>query len=558
MSTYDGGMKPPRRPASVPLSPLRRRLLGLPLAWGAAGAAGASLSASAALPVTQAGVFAPLAQPARFELDIDTRARGTPVNRRVLGSNVQWVDGGDDMLGADDRLDPRMLDLVRALGPTVLRYPGGAQSDAYHWARGVGPMAGRGEAEHVNARRQQRIRMGTREFLELCEAVGAEPLITLNLASGTAEEAAAWMRAIDVERMVSRATGRPLPRVAFWELGNEPYLTQERPDLAVTPQEFARRANAFARALRAVEPQASIGLPLTMDRRNGVPTTHVFGFTPQVLAGITERIDFVSVHDAYMPFGGKDAAPADLYWGAMAATVTVQSDMDAMRRALRAWRPDAALPLAVTEYSALFSLVAGASDDWVAAPVAGLYAADALRLFASRDDVLLADQWSLSGNWRFGAIASQGFPRPAAVALQWMGAALRGERVAPAAMRADTVDTPSVGLSAPVAGLPLVAAFVTRERGEAGRITWRAALIQKDPRRGALGRVSLAGLPGPDRAGVRSARLQTWRCADVFDAADRRALWQHEETALAPGSTFALNLPPASLALLTVNLSTTG
>ncbi len=560
-------MNPPPTPAppapSTEPASARRRLL---LAWAAAGVGGVSLAASARLPVTQARVFPPLAGPLRFELDIDTRAPGTPVNRNVLGSNVQWVDGGDDMLGADDRFDPAMLALADGLGPTVLRYPGGAQSDAYHWERGVGPMATRGQNEHVNARRQQLTRLGTREFLELCEATGAAPLLTLNLATGTPEEAARWMTATNVDRFTSTITGKPLPRVAYWELGNEPYLTQERPDLALPPAEIADRANRFIRALRAIEPGAVIGLPLANDRRNGVPTTHVPGYTQQVLARLTERIDFVSVHDAYMPFGGKRDDPAALYWGAMAATRTVQADMAAMRAVLRAWRPAARLPLAVTEYNAMFTLDGAETDRLVASPAAGLYVADALRVFASDPDVLLANQWSLSGNWFWGAIHSRKFPRPAYVAMQWMGAALHGERVVPAAMRSDTVATPSVGLSAPVAALPLVEAFVTRER--AGQRTgdgetWRIALIQKDPRRGATGRVSLAGLAGNAAAmglpgstiASSTVRLETWRCNDVFDAGDDHALWQHAQQDLPQGATFELQLPPASLALVTITLS---
>ncbi len=539
----------PDRPDTT--DPSRRRLLGLPLAWAAAGAGAATLASSAPPPVTQARVFLPRAEPLRFELDIDARAPGTPVNRRILGSNVQWVYGGDDLLGADDRFSPRLLALAQALAPTVLRYPGGAQSDAYHWERGMGPMAARGLNEHVNARQSQPTRLGTREFLELCEATGAAPLLTLNLASGTADEAARWMRTIDVDRIASTRTGRPLPAVAFWELGNEPYLTQERPDLAVTPAEFARRANRFIAALRAIEPDARIGLPLTMDRRNGVPTTHVFGFTTEVLAGLTERIDFVSVHDAYMPFAAKGTDPAAIYWGAMAATRSVAADMDAMQHALHAWRPQLALPLAVTEYSALVTLGAGATDAWIAAPLAGLYAADALRLFATRPDVLLANHWSLSANWVFGAISGRGFPRPAYVAMQWMSQALRGERVVPAAMRADIQGTPSVGLSAAVPALPLVEQLVTRERAD-GATTWRVALIQKDPRRPARGRVTLAGLPA---GAVRGAQLETWRADDVFDASDERALWQHASQSLPAAPALAFDLPPASLALLTITLA---
>jgi len=529
---------------------LRRRWLAGLLAAGAGGVALTRRAAGAAAP-RQADVFPPQPGAHRVELDIDTRLPGTPVNRRVLGSNVQWVDGGDNLLGADDRFDPAMLALVRQLGPTVLRYPGGAQSDAYHWERGLGAQAGRGANEHVNARKPQPTRMGTREFLEVCEATGALPLVTLNLASGSPEEAARWLRATNIARMTSSITGRPLPRVAYWELGNEPYLTEERPDLAVLPAEFARRANRFIAALRALEPQAQIGLPLTSDRRNGIPVTHQFGFTRTVLAGLTERIDFASLHDAYLPFGGpgpggRPADPAALYWGAMAGTRAIEADFAEMQALIAAARPGLPpLPFAITEYQGLFTLGQGATDDWVASPAAALYVADALRLFASTPQVLLANQWSLSANWRFGAIHAGRFPRPVFTAMALIGEALQGQRL-PVAWRGETIATAGIGRVAPVAALPLVESLACRD----GALL-RVALIQKDPRRGAQGLLRLAG------SRVTGARLQTWSCDDVLDARDARPLFQKREAALAlaPAALLSFTLPPASLALLTLNLA---
>ncbi len=90
--------------------------------------------------------------------------------------------------------------------------------------------------------------------------------------------------------------------------------------------------------------------------------------------------------------------------------------------------------------------------------------------------------------------------------------------------------------------------LVTREAGRA----WRVALIQKDPRRAAQGRVSLAGLP---IANVRSVRLETWHAPDVFDATDDHALWQHAQQALPVAASITVQLPPSSLALLTITLS---
>jgi hypothetical protein len=64
---------------------------------------------------------------------------------------------------------------------------------------------------------------------------------------------------------------------------------------------------------------------------------------------------------------------------------------------------------------------------------------------------------------------------------------------------------------------------------------------------------------GSTIARVSSACLEIWRCSDVFEDRDDRALWQHVGQALPrPASfsaTFELQLPPDSLASVTITLS---
>ena len=62
-------------------------------------------------------------------------------------------------------------------------------------------------------------------------------------------------------------------------------------------------------------------------------------------------------------------------------------------------------------------------------------------------------------------------------------------------------------------------------------------------------------LPGLPIAAVRTARLEAWHAPDVFDASDDHALWQHAEQALSVAPTLSVQLPPASLALLTITLA---
>lgn len=517
--------------------PLQRRGLALGLT------AAAALGGLAWRRSESAPVFSPQATPHAFSLVLDTRQRLGALNRRVLGSNVQWTDGGDNLLGPDDRFDPALLARVQALGPTVLRFPGGAQSDLYHWQRGMGPQAQRGENEHAHLKKGQRSRFGTREFLELCEATGAEPLITANLASGSAEEAAAWLRATNVQRLVSSRSGQPLPKVGRWELGNEPYLTEERPELALKPEAFAARVDAFALALRAVDPAVQLGVPLSLDRRNGIPVSHQPGFMAQVLSRLNQPMDFAAIHNAYMPFGMDRRYDAEqLYWGAMAGARAVQADLDTTVRQLAALRPGRPpLPLAITEFHALFTLGRGATDDWVCSPAAALYLADVLRLFATRPELLLATQWSLSGNWRFGLFHQQGWPRPAALATQLMGELIRGERLG-TELGVGTVATPGVGLAMAQPALPLIETLASREGA-----TSRVLLIHKDPRRPAQGSVRLAA---GDR--LRSASLSLLRCDDVLDASDQPERMRRSVQALDVAGPLSLTLPPHSLALLTL------
>lgn len=509
--------------------------------------AAAGLAAGGCTVLTRFGCsgppFTPSGETHAFELEIDTRGPAQPVNRRVLGSNVGWAFGGDNLLDAEGAFDRRMLAMAGELAPTVLRYPGGTYSDVFHWEAASN--------EHVFTRKQQPTLMDTQRFLELCEALQAEPLITVNVVTGTAEQAARWVAATNVRGFTSRRTGRKLPPVRWWEIGNEPYLKeQSRHDIDLAPEEFARRANRWIQAMRAVDPAISIGLPLSSDTRAGIPVTPWPGFTPKVLGIVTERFDYASVHDAYMPFAFKGGeSPASLYWGAAAGAHTVRSDLEAMAGTLARLRPGQDIPIAITEHSALFSLGKGPSDKLIPSPAGAIYLADVLRVFAQSPQVLLATHWSLSANALFGAIHADGHGRPAFEVLRLMGEALRGERLA-AQLRSPTARVDAVGQVAAMDAMPLVEALVTQDAKAGGER--RVLLINKDPRSSVRGKLVRYGMGAPMRG-----RVSLLSAHDPLDASDAKGVLTRTE------STFALRddgllptLPPHSVAL--IHLTTDG
>lgn len=517
-------------------------LLGV-AALSACGSGGGSNAEAASTDTPKALIRPATGQANALTVSVDPLGAGRAVNRQVLGQNLQWVDRGDEMFDAAAKPRPEMVGLAQSMGSTTLRYPGGLQSDTYHWQRGMGLLTERGLNEHANARRMQTTLVGTQEFLELCEALNATPLITVNLASGTPEEAAAWVKQVNIERLTSSKTGNRLPKVPMWELGNEPYLKpEEQPSLWMTPAEFSRRARQFASAMKAIDGDIQLSLPLVSDKRNGFQATPYQGFTREVWATAVPGVSHISLHNAYVPFGMDRAYNKDeLYWGAMAGGRSVAADLQAMRSLLADLQPGHKLAFAITEHNALFTLGKGDSDQLSQSISGALAVADVLRVLANEPDVAMAHFWSLSGNGFFGAIHQDARLRPTGQVLALFNEALKGQLLS-ASMSAPTVSTPGVGASAAVAALPVAEVLATREGQQL-----RLLVIHKDYANPATVKLALGS------ARIASGQVSVLSGGDVFDINDRAGIMTRTDSAWPASGQF--DLPPHSVALITLNLA---
>ena len=95
---------------------------------------------------------------------------------------------------ADDRgfrLD--VLDAVKKLDVSILRWPGGNFVSSYNWQDGIGPKDRRPVRAELAWNDLETNRFGTDEFLRFCELIDTEPQICLNLGTGSPEEAAEWV-----------------------------------------------------------------------------------------------------------------------------------------------------------------------------------------------------------------------------------------------------------------------------------------------------------------------------------------------------------------------------
>jgi alpha-N-arabinofuranosidase len=76
---------------------------------------------------------------------------------------------------------------AKELNTTVLRWPGGNFVSGYHWEDGIGAREKRPVRTDLAWRAKESSQIGTDEFLQYCERLGAAPYLCVNMGTGTRE-----------------------------------------------------------------------------------------------------------------------------------------------------------------------------------------------------------------------------------------------------------------------------------------------------------------------------------------------------------------------------------
>ena len=146
-----------------------------------------------------------------------------------LGSCIYgglWV-GEDSKIPNTNGYRNDVVKALKDLKVPVLRWPGGCFADEYHWVDGIGPKENRPRMVNNNwGGTVEDNSFGTHEFLNLCEILGCEPYVSLNVGSGSVEEMAKWVEYMTAEdgpqAKIRKANGREKPwHVKYIGVGNE-------------------------------------------------------------------------------------------------------------------------------------------------------------------------------------------------------------------------------------------------------------------------------------------------------------------------------------------------
>ncbi|MCP4005808.1 MAG: alpha-L-arabinofuranosidase [bacterium] len=233
-------------------------------------------------------------------LRLDSQRRLGQTDPRVWGGFVEHmgrnVYGGfydpESRFARADGFRQDVLDAVREIGFTGLRYPGGNFNCTYDWQDGIGPTKERRRRFAPAWKQVESNEVGTDEFLPLCAELNTEPYLCVNLGTGGSTEAAAWLEYANTDRdthfaNLRRSHGFAEPwGVTLWGLGNEvdgPWNIGTK-----TPQQYIDVARETAKHMRLVDDS------IQLIASGSVGADPRWNF--EVCSALRDSVDFLAVH----------------------------------------------------------------------------------------------------------------------------------------------------------------------------------------------------------------------------------------------------------------------
>lgn len=222
---------------------------------------------------------------------------------------------------------------LKAIGPRIIRWPGGNFAGEYRWKDGLLPVDQRGPLQAATEIESQPYSYGfdfheidTDDFVALCREVGAEPMITINIAWSEPEESAQWVEYCnggeDTEYGKIRAErGHKEPyNVHFWSLGNEMgYGHMEGPK---GPEGYAEMAEKHADAMLGVTPDLELCSSGPYPNEN---------WAKHSAAPLADKVKYISLHH-YAGGSKQFTTPEDIKKSYEEITGSFQGNIDLARR----------------------------------------------------------------------------------------------------------------------------------------------------------------------------------------------------------------------------------
>lgn len=260
-----------------------------------------------------------------------------------------------------------VVEAFKELKVPVLRWPGGCFADTYHWKDGIGPKEERPSIVNVFwGGVTEDNSFGTHEFLDFCELIGTEPYLSINVGSGTVQEAVEWVEYVNSSSKspmtdLRKKNGRDEPwKVKFWGIGNENWGCGGE----MAPDYYANIYRNYSSYIRGDHYQKVICGP------SGNDTT----WTKTILSGLDGKNHLaqgVSLHYYTTPTGDWSNKGSSTDFGEEMWFVTLRNTMyvkDYIKQHLAImdrYDPDGNIKLIVDEWGTWYDKLPGTKDGFL-------------------------------------------------------------------------------------------------------------------------------------------------------------------------------------------------
>ena len=237
-------------------------------------------------------------------LTLDTHFRIGAVDQRIFGGFLEHIgravyEGVYDPKSShadEDGFRSDVMAALRRLKMTAMRYPGGNFASGYRWMDGIGPRVERPTVRELAWQSSEPNQFGTDEYIQLCRKMDWTPMLTVNLGTGTPEEARNWVEYCNCPAGTKYAdlrvaNGHAEPYGAkLWCLGNEmdgPWQLGHVP-----AAEYAIRAQQAAKMMKDTDKRIEVVVCGSCT----VGLSTYLEWDRQVLEYLGDMNDYISLH----------------------------------------------------------------------------------------------------------------------------------------------------------------------------------------------------------------------------------------------------------------------
>jgi alpha-N-arabinofuranosidase len=216
-----------------------------------------------------AAATAPAAE--RVELSVDVSKTGAKIDRNVFGQFAEhlgrgiyegvWV-GPDSKIPNTRGIRSDVVAALKALKVPNVRWPGGCFADEYHWRNGIGAPGERAVSLNPNwGGVIEPNTFGMHEFMDFLEQIGSDAYLSINVGSGTPQEAAEWLEYMTAAEPTTlakerAANGHPAAyEVPYLGIGNESWDCGGN----MTPDYYLSQLKVYSRFARNFNPAQQQG-----------------------------------------------------------------------------------------------------------------------------------------------------------------------------------------------------------------------------------------------------------------------------------------------------------